>query len=191
MPRKKKPDPATMPEELDHQLLPMPVPAGTGRPHEHRVDPYRTLPGAVPAPEEPPKKRGKRPTKDELAEQQREHGRMRLARYDRFLDALAVNGGDEIDALAKVYGVTPQEADARRDELIADVQAGVPTSSIGEDMRRRHLSDAAIARVLAKWVYSDNPAASLNAIKQVREVAEAAPNTGSFEQYARIATSRE
>jgi hypothetical protein len=188
MPRKRKPESVPTPDvEKMGQLLPMPVPVGTRHPHEHRVDPYRTLAGTVPAAEEKtPTKKGKK----EDEEQRRLHGRMRQARYDHFLDFLAENKGDEVGALVEVYGVSREDAVARRADLIADVQAGVPTSSLGDDLRRRHLGDAAVARILARWAYSDNPAASLNAIKQAREIGDGGPDLGSFEQYVRIATSK-
>lgn len=189
MPRKKAPAPVPTPEELSDQLLPMPVLLGTRRQeHEHRVDPYKSLPGAMPeAPKAP--KRGAKARKEELEEQARVHSRARLARYDRFLDNLADFNGDEVQALAIVYGISLEEVEARRAELLIDVQAGVPTSSIGEDLKRRHMGQSAIARVLAKWLYSGIPGASLKAAQMALEISGEGPDIGSFEQYARIATA--
>lgn len=173
---------------MDDQLLPMPVPAGTHREHEHRIDPYKSLPGAMPEQAAAPKGKNR---KEELAAQERERGRARLTRYDRFLDNLADYHGDEVQALATVYQITPEEAHQRRDELLLDVQSGVPTSSISEDLKRRNIHRAAQVRILQKWMFSNNPGASLKALDMAREMEGSGPDIGSFEQYARIATARE
>lgn len=186
MPRRKAPAPVVD----DEQLLAMPTLIGTSRKeHEHRVDPYKSLPGGMPEPEPVPP--GKKARKEELEAQQRAAGRARLTRYDRFLDNLADYHGDEVHALATVYQVSIEEAMDRRDELLLDVQTGVPTSSIAEDLKRRNIHRAAQVRILAKWMYSANPAASLKALDMAREMEGSGPDMGSFEQYARIATARE
>jgi hypothetical protein len=189
MPRKSPRPPLPMGHD-EEMVLSMPVPVGTPhRDHEHRVDPYRTLPGAVPKDDAKPKTKAQ---KKEAAEAElRAAGRLRLSRYDRFLDNLAEFNGDEVLALAAVYQLEPAEVKARHEELIIDVQAGVPTSSINEDLKRRHLGQAAITRLLAKWAYSANPAASLKAIDKITEMNEQGPDMGSFEMYARVATQKE
>jgi hypothetical protein len=185
MPRQRKPDKV---EISDEQILNLPVPVvPSHREHEHRVDPWQSLPGAMP---DPNPSKPKKQRKDEVEQQIRERGKMRLKRYDRFLDDLAACAGNEVHALAMTYSVSQEEARERYNELMEDVQAGVATSSISDDLHRYHAGKAARARVISRWLYSNNPAASLKAADMANELDSGGPDLGSFEQYARNAASR-
>ena len=113
--------------------------------------------------------------------------RQKIERYDRYLDALISMQGDTDAALAVVYGVSVQEAVDRHDELLPDVQAGVPASNINEMLKRRDLDKAARVTILRKWAFCNNPAASLKALDMLADLDEGSPQVGSYEQYVRLA----
>jgi hypothetical protein len=182
VPRQKQPTPVV--GELVEEA-PLAIPAAPQhREHEHRVDPYKSLPGAMPDASSPPKRKAR--AHDEganyLAEQ-----REKVERYDHYLDNLSTYHGDIDQALAVVYGVGVDQAGDRRAELLADVQSGIGSSSLGEIITRRDLSHTALVTLLRKWAYCGNPAASLKAIDMLRDMGEGAPSEGSFEKYARLA----
>jgi hypothetical protein len=182
-------NPATINGELldlqEAAPLAIPVPH---REHEHRVDPYKTLPGAMPDPIPHPAKRKRgRPRKDDVDAMRRAEERRRCERYDRYLDALISLQGDTDAALAVVYGIRVQEVEARHDELLGDVQAGVPASSISEMLKKRDLDKASRVTILRKWAFCNNPAASLKALDMLADLDEGSPQTGSYEQYCRLA----
>lgn len=181
MPRQKQPTPVVG-ELVEEQ--PLAIPAAR-REHEHRVDPYKTLAGAMPNPDAPSKPKKARAHDENaaiLAEQ-----RDRTFRYDAYLDNLGTFHGDIDQALAIVYQVSIEQASERRAELLADVQLGIGSSSLGEIISRRDLNHSALITLLRKWAYCGNPAASLKAIDMLRDMGEGAPSEGSFEKYARLA----
>lgn len=185
MPRQK---PQPIVGELEEAPLAIPAALPRGREHEHRVDPYRTLAGAMPPPDAPPTKprKGARAHDENaayLADQ-----RQRTERYDRYLDSLSTFQGDVDAALAIVYQIDVQQAQERHGELLADVQQGIGSSSLGEIIGRRDLSHNALVTLLRKWAYCGNPAASLKAIDMLRDMGDGAPSEGSFEKYARLAS---
>jgi len=162
--------------------------------HEHDKDPYESPPGAVPGKASnvttihaEPKRRM---SKEDLAARTaaRTELRARATRYNDYLDVLAETGGNQITALASVYGVTEEEAKANRMELQADVRSGIGSTELAEVLERNDLSVAARTNLLRKHAYSNNPAASLKAIDMINETEGAGNNFGgSFEQYLRMA----
>ena len=171
-------------EDREPAPLAIPVPH---KDHEHRIDPYKTLPGAMPDPT--PTKRGRgRPRKDDIAAAKRAEDRRRQERYSRYLDALIASQGDTDCALAVVYGLNSvQEAVDRHDELLADVQAGIPSSSINDMLKGRDLDKAARVSILRKHAYSSNPAASLKALDMIQDLDGSGPSESSYEQFVRLA----
>lgn len=153
---------------------------------EHRVDPYRMLPGAVPPEDAPKRRRGRKKNEDKIAEA-RAHARWRMERYDRYLDALSDMHGDTIGALAIVYQVPLEVAEQKRSELLADVQTGLATASFAEQLVRLDLDRNARLAMLRKHVYARNPAQSLKAIEMVSELDSKSPDVGSYEHYVRMA----
>lgn len=164
--------------------------------HEHSEDPYKVLPAAVPG-RAKATSLGSEPIKRDLTPEdkarreiaraeQKELGR----RYDAFLDAMILHGGDKRLALIDVYG--EEEVNGRGiDELHLEVRRGIGSTEVGATLERFDLDATARARMLAKHVYSDNPAASLKAIDMVNEMAGDGGGGGSFEGYLRITKERE
>jgi len=185
LPRQKNPQPIHAEFVDEPAPLAIPVPH---KEHEHRIDPYRTLPGAMPDAIVPTGKRKRgRPRKDDAEAMVRAEAKRKLQKYDRYLDALIALQGDTDAALAVVNGISPQEAMDRHDELLIDVQAGVPASSMVEMMKRRDLDKAARITLIRKWAYSANPAASLKALDMLSDLEEGTADTGSYEQYVKLA----
>src|SRR5271165_49190 len=88
--------------------------------HTHEPDPYESPPGAVRVTSQDPPKRN--PTREDkrgksLAKAEQT---MRANRYDRYLDLLLKHEGNEVEALAEVYGLAPDAVLAQRRELAAD-----------------------------------------------------------------------
>jgi hypothetical protein len=177
--------PAVIPEFVD-ETAPLAIPAPR-KEHEHRVDPYRSLPGAMPGPDQP-KRRPGRPRKDDVEAIARREQQTKLARYDRYIDAVIALSGDQVTALATVFGIEVGEADQRFEELLADVQNGIPSSTVSEMLQRRDLSKAARLTILRKHAYSNNPAASLKALDMLKDIDGAGPDVGSYESFVRRAT---
>jgi hypothetical protein len=185
MPRQK--NPVVVRAEFIDEPAPLAIPI-PHKEHEHRIDPYRTLPGAIPDAIVPTGKRKRgRPRKDDAEAMVRAEAKRKLQRYDRYLDALIAMQGDTDAALAVVYGISPMEAQDRHDDLLVDVQAGVPASSMSEMMKRRDLDKAARVTILRKWVFSANPAASLKALDMLGDLEEGQADAGSYEMYVKLA----
>lgn len=182
MPRQ-KPKPL-IPEIIEEAPLAIPG-APSHREHERHIDPYKTLPGAVPEQQAVPKRQAPR-AHDENANYLADQ-RQRLERYDRYLDSLVDFHGDIDKALSIVYRVSVEQATERHDELLTDVQTGIGSSSISEIIKRRDVSRGALLSLLRKWAYCGNPAASLKAIDMLRDLGDDGPSESSFEQYARLA----
>lgn len=180
MARKRQPDPS--PPLAD--IIALPVPQPHRGPHEHRIDPYRTLPGPVP-PQDKPKRRGRRKSADIQAEA-RAHARWRMERYDRYLDALCEYHGDTVKALSIVYQIDIHEAERRRTELLADVQTGLATASFAEQLVRLDMDKNARLAMLRKHMFAPNPAQSLKALDMIEEMDTNAPDIGSYEHYVRM-----
>lgn len=182
MPRQKQPAPL-IPDFVEEAPLAIPS-APAHREHERHIDPYKTLPGAVPEQQAAPKRKARQHDENAnyLADQ-----RGRLERYDRYLDNLVDFHGDIDKALSIVYQVGVDEATERHDELLTDVQTGIGSSSISEIIKRRDVSRGALLSLLRKWAYCGNPAASLKAIDMLRDLGDDGPSESSFEQYARLA----
>ena len=171
--------------------LAIPVPH---KEHEHRIDPYKTLPGAMPDPQPHAKRKRGRPRKDDVDAMRRADDRhAEIERYHRQLPRRAhlLLQGDTDGALAVVYGITVQEAVERHDELLPDVQAGVPTASINEMLKRRDLDKAARVTILRKWAFCNNPAASLKALDMLSELDSGGPSESSYEQFCRLAMAND
>ena len=181
----------------DDQILnptpPPPVLAITGARTLHRrerhEDAYEAPPGAVivhPPTVEPVKRRETRADAALRNTMQAEQA-ARVARYDRYLDALARTGGDENAALCEAYDLTLEGVALQRDALLDDVRQGIGSSSIASELERNDLSDRARLRLLRAHAYSANPAASLKALDMIGEQAGSRSDIGSFEQTLRLA----
>jgi hypothetical protein len=85
-----------------------------------------------------------------------------------------------------VYVIEPSEARIRQYELEAHVREGMGASDVGELLDRNNISTAAQARILSNHAYSDNPAASLSAIKIIQEMQGDTNDVGSFESFLRL-----
>lgn len=191
MPRRKaRPDPAFVP--TGETALAIPVPPAR-RHHAHEVDPYVTPPGAINA-------RGKlaesttRPISRQLTAedkaaraQARKDAKARGARYDKYLDALAENLGNQEAALAAVFpDLTPEAIAVQKYALLEAVRSGQGSSSIADVLEKHDLGLHARVSVLRQHVYSNNPAASLKAVDMVNELHGETSDQGTFESYLRI-----
>ena len=161
--------------------------------HDREVDAYKTLVGAVPGHVANEKVIRQNPIERDLTEAERAQ-QLRLRneaaekgqRYNAWLDALIEHGGDKIKALAHVYVIEPSEARIRQYELEAHVREGMGASDVGELLDRNNISTAAQARILSNHAYSNNPAASLSAIKIIQEMQGDVTEVGSFESFLRL-----
>jgi hypothetical protein len=166
------------------------LPPAKPRHHEHPIDAYPSLPGAVPHAEvlslEPLKRKLTKAEKEQRGTLVSEQ-RMRQRRYDRYLAVLADTYGNRIAALATVFGVTEAEAEVRALELHTELKEGIGTSTVADEIERNDLGVSARAAVLRKHLYSSNPAASLKAADMVSEMEGDRQDLGSFESYLRQA----
>jgi hypothetical protein len=190
MPRKSPRGKEQLEEPTPMLMLP---PVRTAHKHDREVDAYKTLVGAVPGHVANEKVIRQNPIERDLTEAERAQ-QLRLRneaaekgqRYNAWLDALIEHGGDKITALAQVYGIEPSEARIRQYELEAHVREGMGASDVGELLDRNNISTAAQARILSNHAYSDNPAASLSAIKIIQEMQGDTNDVGSFESFLRL-----
>lgn len=183
---------------LDNEpLLALPPPRVVtgGHKTEHTIDPYQAPPGAVPGKvsnlreTKSPKKKA---TAADLAarEQARELSRLRGNRYKQYNDLLLDYEGDQCKALATVFGVSLEEARDRFYELHAEVRTGIGSTDIGEVLAQHGLDMSARARNLQRWMYSENPAASLKATDMANEMEGGSGEIGSFEFFLRTAKAQ-
>jgi hypothetical protein len=162
-------------------------------PHEHerKIDPYLALEGGVAVQEAAPAKpkKARKPIKqqitDDLAAAQT-HAKERGRRYDLYLDALLEFAGDRVSALAAVFKLDADEVIARYDELIEEVQIGVPHSSVSEMLERMDVSQATRVKVLRKWMLSNNPAAALKSVEMIGEIDDKPRSGNLYERYIRV-----
>lgn len=168
--------------------LQSPRPSHGGK--EHKADPYESLPGAVKSvvtTSVVPINRKMNKRDLALRDEARLEQKMLAERYDHYLDALAEQGGDQIQALSQVFGLSVADVRIRRQELQAEVRRGVGTSSVADTLEKFDLGLVARARVLRSHVYSENPAASLKALDMIQELAGDNQDSGTFESFLRIA----
>lgn len=175
-------------------MLPAPR---TSHKHERDRDAYASPPGAVPGQASNERITRSEPLKRELTDTEKQQqlairteAKTRAERYDKWLDALISLGGDKIKALQFVYEIGESDARARQYELEIDVRLGMAQSDIGELLDKNNISTAAQAKILGKWSYSDNPAASINAIKLVQEMQGDTKEVGSFESFLRLSKAQ-
>ena len=193
MPRK-KPRGEEQTLEAPVLMLPPPTRIPPHRAHERAVDPYETPAGAVPGKVSNARTTGRKPLERKLnAEEQhqqlalQEETRVKRERYEQWLDALIEHGGDRVEALVQMTSLSAAEVRTRMSELVAYMHEGRGASEITEILEQNDLDVVARARVLRKWLYSDNAAASLNSIKLLQENDGAGGEVGSFESYMRMA----
>lgn len=189
MPRRK---PVSNDQLLNNEpplMLPAPRPAHK---HGHDRDPYETPPGAVPAKvsnlktQTGPIKR-QQTKADELARQEaKSELRIRASRYRSYLDEMIANGGDQLAALAVVYGLDIDEVKARRDELHADVRSGIGGTELAEVLEQHDLGLNTRVALLKKHAFSDIPAASLKAVDMINDLEGDSGSVGTFESYLRL-----
>lgn len=171
-------------------MLPAPRPAHK---HGHDRDPYETPLGAVPAKVSNIVRELQRPitrpqTKaDELARQEaKSELRIRASRYRSYLDEMIANGGDQLAALAVVYGLDIDEVKERRDELHADVRSGIGGTELAEVLEQHDLGLNTRVALLKKHAFSDIPAASLKAVDMINDLEGDSGSVGTFESYLRL-----
>jgi len=170
-------------------VLALPAPRVSHR-HAHAEDPYESPPGAVVVVSSSVPKRPQTPLDATRRTVARKDQQMRGNRYERYLLLMQEYEGDQVKALAEVYGLEPGEVRLRLRELHADVKSGIGSSSLSSILEAQDLSMTARASLLRKHAYSENPAASLKAIQMVGEFEGARSDTGSFEEYLRLARSQ-
>jgi hypothetical protein len=112
-------------------------------------------------------------------------------RYHRYLDALFEHNGDKVQALADVFGLSDEAAAENFADLLAEVKSGQGHSEISDILEQNDLSVHAQVRAVRRWAYSPNAAASLNAIKLVKELGGENEGVGDFEKYLRLAKERD
>jgi hypothetical protein len=172
-------------QEIGILMLPPPK---TSHKHEHREDPYESPPGAVPhvVSSAPLKRKLTAAEKKQQSELRAEH-KMLATRHAAYLDALGENGGDRVKALSHVLGISEDDVRPQLLDLLAEVRRGLAVSPLGELLERNGLDLAARVNILRGHAYSDNPAASLKAVDLVQEMQGQTSDTGSFENYLRLA----
>lgn len=175
-------------------VLMLPAPRSSSSKHPHDLDPYAAPPGTVVGHVTNEKLIRQEPITRELTDDEksnqlavREEARMLGERYDRWLDALITHGGDKVKALVAIgMASSEEEAFVHQYALQIEVNKGMATSDVGEQLERTNLGLAAQVRILGKWAFSDNAAASLNALKLVNELQGDTKDQGSFEAYLRL-----
>jgi len=167
--------------------LMLPSPRVTHK-REHEVDPYPSLPGAMPT-HTKVEPLNRKMTATDLAkrDEARAEQKMLGERYNRYLDAMAEFKGDQEQALADVFGLSPEEVRPQRLALQNEVCRGIGTSDVGDVLVRNDLALAARASILRRWAYSDNAAASLKAADLAGELEGERASQGSFESFLRLA----
>jgi hypothetical protein len=164
-------------------------PDGGGGESETYYDPLQPLVG--PVADVTPGKKGRKRKPLTLTAQQESETKARKTRYDRFIDALVKNQGDEVVALASVYGVETSEIEARRSAYRADVSLGLSTSSISDLMEKHNIGKATRVGMLAKHVFSADDKVSLVALKMAQDIDGDKHNQGtSYETYLRMVMSK-
>jgi hypothetical protein len=111
-------------------------------------------------------------------------------RYNRYLDAMAEFKGDQEQALADVFGLSPEEVRPQRLVLQNEVCRGIGSSDVGDVLVRNDLALAARASILRRWAYSDNAAASLKAADLAGELEGERASQGSFESFLRLSKAQ-
>jgi hypothetical protein len=180
----------TMPELS--RAIALTYPEGTGG-REHYFDPLQPLNGPVenvtPGQKQP--KRKKRTAIGPLSEQDAALARARLDRYDRFIDSLLANHGDQVRALAETYGVPREEIESKFNEYRTDVQTGMSTSSVSDLLEKHGIGKAARIAILRTHVYSLDPKESLVALKMAVDLDGDKHDRGtSYESYLRVVMGR-
>jgi hypothetical protein len=192
MPRKKP----VGPEHL-LEAPPLMLPPVRTHKHEREADAYEQPPGSVPVTgrvtrerivRQEPLKRSL--TKEEKAQRSQitQEQKFLADRYHRYLDLMAEFSGRmdyREQALAVLFDITPQEAGQHLFDLIAEVHRGRGSSDVTRTLERNDLDRTARISVARKWVYSDNPAASINALKLLEDWDGSTDQTGTFEQFLR------
>lgn len=180
-------------DQLVEPVLPLPTPRVVHR-REHEVNPYESPPGAVALISEkvaPLKRRMTAAERRQRAELQADQ-QMRATRYARYVKLRMDYQGDEEKALAEIFpDLTPEAIHAGLERLLEDVRTGLVAHTVAKELERNDLGLAAQMQVLARHVYSDNPAASLKGLDMVREISGVQSNLGSWEEYARMAKRME
>lgn len=182
-------------DDFNEQIALPPAPRVVGHTHkhghEHVIDPYAVLPGAIPGKLSnlEVKTKPKKATQKDLAQRDAIRAETRAAakRYNQYLDVLGETGGNKIAALARVYGLDAEEAEERFEELHLDVRRGIGSTEVGRILEQNDLDIHARARVLKKWMYSDEPGPSLKAVDMLSELADDTDTAGSFEVFLRLA----
>ena len=191
MPRKK---PRGDEQTLEAPMLMLPAPRLPKHGHDRETDPYKTLVGAVPGHMANERVIQQKPIERVLSEAEQaqqlllRNEQVALGhRYDTWIDALILAGGDKPKAFVSV-GMARDEAEALAHlyELEVEVRRGMSASDVGKAYERNYLGVAEQAKVLSRWVYSDNAAASINALKLAQEQSGASESQGSFEQFLRL-----
>ena len=175
---RRTPDVAAPDYDPNLEVMHLPVPSPV-RHHERDVDAYAQPPGAYDVPVK--KKRG-RPSKTDPRTIARKEKELRSQRYDIYCEALIDTQGNKIMALVAAYGLPESEVRERYTELLADVRAGVGSSSLAEILERNDLDVAARIRLIRRQAYSTNPAASLKAVDMLAELDSEKSDKTSYEQ---------
>lgn len=189
MPRKPKQNKDQL---MDSPVLMLPAPRISHK-GAHDVDPYASPAGAVPSQVSNERVTQSKPIDRQLSADEKQaqiilRGEVaaKADRYNRWLDALIANGGDKVLALAEVFEISPEEAKHRQYELEIEAREGMAATEVGEALERNDLGVTAQVHVLRRWVYSDNAAASINALKLVQEAQGDTKDVGSFESFLRL-----
>lgn len=197
MPRRtsKRPEPLIDINKGEEQLALPPPRVVTSHPHktgEHKHDPYETPPGAIPGKvgnvETSYSQIKRKMTKADI--KARDEARLqvaaRAARYNEYIDIMGEIGGNKVIALARVYGISVEEAKLRQEELHADVVSGMAGTDVATILVNNDIDLSARAKVISKHMYSDNAAASLKAADMAAEL-EGDRTELNFEHYLRTA----
>jgi len=192
MPRKKPPAQDMLEDAHGQPVMPALVVRHPNKHVERHVDPYMALEGgAVPSdvphkPKAPRTHKIKNVEQQDLAEVQRAV-RERARRYESYLDALIYTQGDRVEALARVFKVSPTEVLERYHELLTEVQRGATKQTVAETLEQNDLSLSARVKVLRKHLYSEVPAAALKAADMLNELDDKPTTSGTlYEHYVRM-----
>lgn len=195
MPRKKTVGP-------DQLLEAPPLALPPARPYKHghgerEKDAYEAPPGSMPiegssrneriVKSEPSKTKM---TADEKKQQValRQEREFLTDRYHRYLDLCAEFAGRmdyREQACVALFGITPEEAAANLFELVAEVHRGKGGSEVTKVLERYDVDRVARIAMARKWLWSDNAAASINAMKILEELDGGSDQQGSFEVFLR------
>lgn len=197
MPRKKAPPQDMLEDAHGNPIMPAVVVRHEREAREKHIDPYLALEGGskpTDEPHKPKRKRGgnkKTAIQKELAAAQ-QGVRQRENRYDMYLDAMVGTGGNRVAALAVVFKISEQEAVDRYNELLAEVQRGIPTSSVTEVLERNDVTTHARVKVLRRHLYGPIPAASLKAAEMLADLDDRPAHSGTrYEHYIRMVMAEE